>query len=148
MGYMRLLPLRPDQAVFCCICVRTSDQLVYAAWLVAKYLRDLSVLFENPGLPMGSPSSSASSIFSLIQSQGSQTAVQWFTVSICLSYSLLYLFLSSARNNASDTFFRSDLLVIILFLASYVVKGVFFPPPSIIEDSFAGCHSLLEVGRH
>jgi hypothetical protein len=36
-----LLLLRPDQAVLCCLCVGASDPLVYAAWWVAQWLRDL-----------------------------------------------------------------------------------------------------------
>jgi hypothetical protein len=47
--------------------------VVCAAWLVVPCLRDLtgSRLFEMAGLLMGSPSSSTSSRFSLIQPQGS-----------------------------------------------------------------------------
>lgn len=38
---MHLLSLRADQAILCCIYVSgASDQLVYAAWLVAQCLRD------------------------------------------------------------------------------------------------------------
>jgi hypothetical protein len=65
-----------------------SDQLLNGAWLVA--LRDhQSRLVETAGLPMGSPSSSASSNLSLIQSHMSPTSVQWFGVIICFCLSQL-----------------------------------------------------------
>jgi hypothetical protein len=69
-GEGHLLSLRPEQAVFCCLIVRRekggSNKLVYAAWLVAQYLRDLrspGLLSEIAGLSKGLPSSSASSSF-------------------------------------------------------------------------------------
>ena len=55
-----------------------SYQLVHVAWLIVKCLRDpRSRLVETDGLPMGLSSSSASSIFSLIQPQGSPASVLW-----------------------------------------------------------------------
>jgi hypothetical protein len=46
-----------------------------------------SRLIETAGLPMGSPSSSASSSLSLIQPQGPWTSDQWLGVSICVCLS-------------------------------------------------------------
>ena len=43
-----------------------------------------SRLVETAGLPMRSPSSSASSIFSLIQPQESPTSDYWLGVNICI----------------------------------------------------------------
>jgi hypothetical protein len=43
-----------------------------------------SRLVETDGLPMGSPSSSASSSLSLIQPQGSPASIYWLGVNICI----------------------------------------------------------------
>jgi hypothetical protein len=48
-----------------------------------------SGLVETAGLPMGLPSSSASSILPLIQPQGSLASVHWLGVSICFCLSQL-----------------------------------------------------------
>jgi hypothetical protein len=70
------------------VCVLGSAyQLVYAAWLVTQCLRDLgegSRLIETAGPPTGSPSSSASSSFPLIQPQGPAASVHWLSVNICI----------------------------------------------------------------
>ena len=44
---------------------------------------------ETVGLPMGPPSSSASSSFSPIQPQGSLVSVHWLGINICVSLSQL-----------------------------------------------------------
>jgi hypothetical protein len=48
-----------------------------------------SRLIGTAGLPMGSPSSSASSSLSLIQLQGSLTSFHWLGISICIYLSQL-----------------------------------------------------------
>jgi hypothetical protein len=48
-----------------------------------------SRLVETAALPMGSSSSSASSSFPLIRSQGSLASVHWLAVSICICLSQL-----------------------------------------------------------
>jgi hypothetical protein len=59
------------------VCVLgASCQLVYAAWLVVQR-ENSGVQIETAGPPTGSPSSSASSIFSLIQQQGSAASFHW-----------------------------------------------------------------------
>jgi hypothetical protein len=82
---MHLLLLRPDQVVLCCICVRG---LVSAGvcCLVGDSVSERSQgsrLVETAGLPLGLPSSSASSSFYLIRPQGSLVSVHWLGVSIC-----------------------------------------------------------------
>jgi len=50
-----------------------------------------SGLIEIAGFPMGFPSSSTSSVLSLIQPKGSLTSVKWLDVSICICLSQLWL---------------------------------------------------------
>ena len=70
-----------------------TDQLVYAAWLVAQCLGDSgelgSRLVEIAGLPMGLPSSSTSSSLSLVQPEGSLAFIHWLSVNICIYLSQL-----------------------------------------------------------
>jgi hypothetical protein len=64
-----LLTLRPDQAVLCRICVRglrPASVCCLVGCLVSEGSWG-SRLIETAGLPMGSPSSSVSSGFSLIK---------------------------------------------------------------------------------
>ena len=67
---VHLLPLRPDQAVLCYICVGGLGP-AHVCCLVGSSVSGSSLrsrLVENAGLPMGSLSLSASSSLSLIQS--------------------------------------------------------------------------------
>ena len=76
-GQAHLLPLRPDQAVLCCMCVG-GLRPAHVCCLVGGSGSERSPgsrLVETAGLPMGLPSSSPSSSFPLIQSQGSLTSV-------------------------------------------------------------------------
>jgi hypothetical protein len=50
-----------------------------------------SRLVETSGLPKGLHSSSASSIISLIQTQGPPASLNWLNVSICLCLSHLFV---------------------------------------------------------
>jgi hypothetical protein len=77
------------------VCVLgASYQLVYAAWLVVQCLRDLGGvrLIETAGPPTGSPSSSSSSSFSLIQPQGSADSVHWLPTNICIWLAACWVF--------------------------------------------------------
>ena len=81
-----LLPLRPDQAVLCCICVGSPGSALVCC-LVGGPLSERSQgskLVETAGPSMGSTSSSASFSLFLIQPQGSLTSVQWLGVSFCI----------------------------------------------------------------
>jgi hypothetical protein len=60
---------------------------MYAAWLMVQG----SGLVETAALPMGLPSSSTSSSFSLVQPQGSLTSDCWLSVSICICLSQLLI---------------------------------------------------------
>ena len=76
---MHVLALSPDQAVLCCICV---GSLISAGicCLVGGPVSERSRgyrLIETAGLPTGSPPSSASSSFPLIQPLGSAASVHW-----------------------------------------------------------------------
>ena len=83
---MLLLSLRPDPAVLCYIYV--GGLISAGVWFLVDgsgFERSQgSRLVETAGLPMESLSSSASSSFSLIQSQGSPASVYWLGVSICI----------------------------------------------------------------
>lgn len=83
-GQLHLLWLSPNPAVLCCICVRglisagvrclaggTVSELSWGSWIT-----------ETAGPPTGSPSSSTSSSFSLIQLQGSAASFHWLRVNI------------------------------------------------------------------
>ena len=74
--------------------LEASYQLIYAAWLVAQCRRRLweSRLIETAGLPIGSPCSSASSSFFLIQPQGSAPSVHWLGVNICIDSAACWVF--------------------------------------------------------
>ena len=88
---MHLLPLRPDPTVLCCICVGSLG-LARLCCLVGGSVSERSQgsrLVETAGLPMGLPSSSASSSFSLIQSQESPASVHWLGIIICISFNCL-----------------------------------------------------------
>jgi hypothetical protein len=90
---VHLLSLRSDQAVLCCICVRSFIS-VGVCCLVGSSVSERSLgsrLAETSSLPMGSPSSSTSFRLSLIQPQGSPTSVHWLCVSIffCLGQLLV-----------------------------------------------------------
>jgi hypothetical protein len=76
-GWVLLLSLRPDQAVLCCICVRGLISAGVCC-LVGGSVSERSWgsrLVEAASLSIWSPSSSASSGFSLIQPQGSLASV-------------------------------------------------------------------------
>jgi hypothetical protein len=91
-GWTSLLLLRPDQAVLCCICVGDLWP-AHVCCLVGGSMSEKSqgsALIGISGLPMGSPSSSASSSLSLIQPQESNIGLQYngwvqvfASVSIC-----------------------------------------------------------------
>ena len=68
-GLVNLLPLRPDQEVLCCICDRgfRPAPVCCLVYMSSESERSQgSRLVETDGLPMGSPSSSASSSLFLI----------------------------------------------------------------------------------
>jgi hypothetical protein len=83
---VHLLSLRPDQAILCCICVGglISPGVCCLVGGPVSERAQGSGFFETAGFPIGSPSSSGSSRFSLIQQQGSEAAVHWLSVSICV----------------------------------------------------------------
>ena len=85
MGWVPLLSLRPVQAVLCCIYDGglTSAGISYlvGGWVSERFWWFNSVKTE--GLPMGLPSSSASSSFSPVEPWGSLASLHWLGASIC-----------------------------------------------------------------
>jgi hypothetical protein len=69
--------IRQSSAVYA---LGTSYVPLYTAWIVAQCRNDLGGL----GLPIGLPSSSTSSSFSLLQPKGSPASVHWLSVNICI----------------------------------------------------------------
>ena len=97
------------------------DKPLYGVWLVAVSGSFLgSRLVDTTGLPMKSPSPSASSILSLIQLQGSLVSVYWLGVSIyiCLSQLLVGPFRGQ----------QCQAPVCKHIIASVVVSGLGVPP--------------------
>jgi len=82
-GLVHFLSLSPDQAVLCCICVRSLISAGVCS-LVGGSVSERSQGSRSVDLPMGLPSSSASSSFSPVQPQGSPTSVHWLDVSVCI----------------------------------------------------------------
>jgi hypothetical protein len=88
---VHLLRPYPDLSGLCFICVwglRSAGVCCLFGGPVSErslgVVVVVSMLIETAGPPTGSPSSSASSSFSLIQPQGSATSIHWLGANICI----------------------------------------------------------------